>query len=101
MERWSVRKTVRLFNVLAFYLIASVSSLQAQTQPPKGPLAPEVWGPHLPEAPPPEKNKCVKKCNDAFEIELKKCLELEGPARADCERPLKEQHRACFLTCPK
>jgi hypothetical protein len=100
MKYLSLGKLVRLSKALAFYVIASVSSLQAQTQPSKGPQSPEVWGPRLPEVPP-EKNECVKKCNDAFEIELKKCLESEGPARADCERPYREQHRACFLACPQ
>ena len=95
-----MKKSVALLLALGLYLTTAVPSLQAQSA--KGPPPPpQVWGPHLPGADPEDTNECVKRCNAEFAKELKKCLALEGTERAECEQPVREQHRACFTTCPR
>lgn len=95
-----MKESLCLVMALSCFLI-SLAVLQAQPLPSKGPPPPTVWGPQMPGADPPETTECVKKCNAEFEQELKKCFALEGAARADCEQPVREQHRACFTDCPK
>ena len=91
---------LRLLMTLSCFVI-SLENLQAQPLPSKGPPPPTVWGPQVPGTDPPETNECVRKCNAKFEQELMKCLALESAAQVDCERPVRERHRACFTGCPK
>ncbi|OGQ18136.1 MAG: hypothetical protein A3C54_07115 [Deltaproteobacteria bacterium RIFCSPHIGHO2_02_FULL_60_17] len=95
-----MKKFVLSFVARALFFMVFVSSLQAQ--PAKMPPAPpQVWGPHLPGTDPEGTSACVKQCNAKFDKELKNCLAMEGGARADCEQPVRERHRACFTQCPK